>query len=348
MKKVNQVYTTSKRWVKVKDLKVSDFLAKYGMSIVDDFIIRQLKKFGLGVGQVIVTKDNLVIHNAEALKEAKKLNLKEIDVIVINELDTDEIIQVTSFKNIGKKISRRSIAELILVLQEYITDNNKGIEWAKEVPGSKPNEKIGYLLGVSYGKIYSILDMYKYNTDLLDEIDAGDKKIGEAEEEIKEIKKKLSEEDSGSEDSGNACNGTQEDNSTDIGADDMVGQENKNEKSEEESEDDAPDSTSKEDNTTSVRVNRKTKWMYAGEKDMKPCRKISGITVRYESGKTEQIDISNGIACLKKNGIEVRKYNYKTGIYHKYDGSEFHCMNTENYNQTIQLIFTNNQNNKAA
>ncbi|MEZ5018106.1 MAG: hypothetical protein R2800_13690 [Flavipsychrobacter sp.] len=343
MKKVKMVYTTSTKSVKIQDLKVSEFLAKYGMSIVDDFIINQLKKFGLGVGQVIVTKDNLVIHNAEALKEAKKLNLKEIIVTVINELDTDEIIQVTSFKNIGKKISRRSIAELILVLREYITDNRKGIKWAKEIPGSKPNEKIAYLLGVSYGKIFSILDMYKYNTDLLDEIDAGDKTIREAEEEIKEIKKKLSQDDAGSGNSDNSCDDITEESPADAESDDTDNQEQAIEESE-----DRTSEPSKEDDTTNVQINRKTKWMYSGEKDMKPCENISGITVTYESGRIEEVSISNGVACLKSDGVKVREYSYKQGLLHEYDGSEIHCINTNDYNHTIQLIITNNNNNKAA
>lgn len=339
----NKEFTSIVKEAKVSDCTVYPYLLKYGVTTIPDFVRRQMEKFDIKPNQIIATEKLMIIHNVEAYNLAKRMNQEKIEIVIIKGLEEDELMQVTATMNFNKKMKRKDVAEVIQDLKDYMTNNEKGKIWKDEIPGERILDKIGELTDRSYGIVYSISEMYKYNADLLDKIDSGDIKIQEAEEKIKAIKEKLSGSKPKPEKSGNLCDENIEDNSEEMkNVDD--GQEN----TEEESEDDDSDSTSKKSNSSSVRVNRKTKWMYAGEKDMKPCRKISGITIRYESGKTEEITISNGIACLSKYGVEVRKYNYKEGIYHLYDGSEFHCMNTENYAQTIQVIFTNNQRNKAA
>jgi len=320
----NKNYTTRVSKVKVSDLKVSPYLQKYGVSTVPDFVTKQMKKFNLKPDQIIATKDNIVLYNAEGLEQAKQLNLKEVDVVIIDGLEEDELIQVTAFKNMGKKVKRRVIAEVIRELEEYMTNDEKGKVWKDEVPGSRINDKISFLIGKSYGSVYSIREMYKYNTDLLDKIDNGSITIKEAEEEIAMLKKNEEDELNG----------------------DGNGEENENHS---ESEEDNADETSGE---TDVKGKKKPRRL-AGERNMVECEPLVGIELTYKSGRKSFIAADGSQACLESDGIVVRDYKYESHLFHPEDNSEIHTFITDKDKNSIQVSIVNrdinsNLNNKAA
>lgn len=310
-------YATRVIKVKVSDLKVSPYLQKYGISTIPDFVTKQMKKFDLKPSQIIVTKDNTVIHNVEALEQAKQLNLKEVDAVIIDGLEEDELIQVTAFKNMGKTVKRRVIAEVIQELDEYMTNDEKGKIWKDEIPGSRICDKISFLIGKSYGSVYSIREMYKYNTDLLDKIDERAITIKEAEEEIAILKHKLEGELNG--------NGNTDD------------EDNKDDEERGEKE-----------------VKRKTKpRRLAGERNMVECEPLVGIELTYKSGRKSFIAADGSHACLECNGIVVRDYKYESYLFHPEDNSEIHTFVTDKDKNSFQVSIVNldnnsNLNNKAA
>lgn len=312
-------FTTRVMKVKVNELKVSSYLKNYGIATMPDFIINQMKKFDLKPDQIIVTKDNIVIHNAEALEQAKKLKLKEVEVTVINELEEDEIIQVTTFKNMDKKVKRRDVAEIIQELVDYMTNDKKGKIWKDEIPGSRINDKVSFLIGKSYGTVYSIREIYKYNTDLLDKIDNGTITIKEAEEEIERLKMNMQAELYGNGNNDGERNESVLDN-------EHEGCSNCNNEN----------NGDKDDAKVKKKPNR-----LAGEKNMVECEPLVAIQFIYKSGKSNYLIADGSQACLECDGIVIRDYIYESHLIHPDDGSEIHTFVTEKDKNLIQLSIVN-------
>lgn len=311
--------TTQISTVSPHKLFLHPFLGKYGICKPTDFEISQLSKYDLKPGQVIATDDKKVIYNWEGVLQAKQLKLKEIEVVTISGLSEDEVIQITSFKNIRKKLSRKQTAELIVDLREHLTENPTGIKWKEDIPGNKTDEKIAFLLDCSYGTVFSLHDIYKYDTSLLDKIDADELSLTEALEEIQKIKNKLKSKDE--------RNDSEEGNEG----------EPTNELSPTNGTPKTPKVNEQNEHNTETAINEK--WRYAGEKQMVECEAIASITVRYVSGRTEELKITNKTACLSSNPVEVLKYN--GGRFHPRDNSSFHCFTNTNGRTGIEFITWN-------
>lgn len=190
MKKVN--YSISKKTMTVVTLKQAEMLKKYGIEKPSEFEIAQLNKFGLTehLDGIIVTETGIVLCNWEAVMIAKTTGIEEIEVVSIDNLTEEEIPQVIAIKNIRKKLSKKKLGELIIEYREYLTNTDLGKSWSKEIPGNSTDEKIGELLGYSYGMINGYQAIYNSHPEYLEMMDAGTLNFTRAMELLKQEKTK--------------------------------------------------------------------------------------------------------------------------------------------------------------
>ena len=180
MKKTN--YQVSSKTMQVAILKQAAMLKKYGINKPSEFEIAQLSKLGLTnhLNGVVVTSTGIVLCNWELVLIAKTAKVREITVTVIEDLKEDEIPQVIAVANIRKRLSKKVLGDLIVDYRDYLTKNEYGIAWAKEVPGDSTDAKIGAILSYSYGMINGYQKIYKYQPDYLKMMDNGEMSFTEA------------------------------------------------------------------------------------------------------------------------------------------------------------------------
>ncbi len=186
MKKTN--YIVSAKTMQVATLKQAGMLKQYGIDKPSDFEIAQLSKFGLTdyLKGVVVTGTGIVFCNYELVLIAKSEGIKEIEVTVIENLADDEIPQVICATNVRKRLTKKSLADLIVDYRDYLTKNETGKVWADEVPGNSIDAKIGTIVGYSYGMINGYLSIYNNHPEFLGMIDAGEMSYTGALQIIKE------------------------------------------------------------------------------------------------------------------------------------------------------------------
>ncbi len=339
MKKI----TANKTTVKTTDLTMNPFLAKYGKTKITDFEVGQYIKFSLPPGDVICTTNKDVLHNFEAVETAMRMGLKEMEVTMLD-IDSDAAIQVISFKNMRRRLSRLQQAELIASLRKYMNETEAGKIWKEEVPGEEINRKIGFLVGYSYGMINQLERIYKYNPDLLSKIDDGDMTFTEALESLPKVRKPDIQV--------NTSELTTESKADTTPAPSHV-----------ESEVDGSDTTEEiaistdtagiecESCQTDVIAADGIKpakvetddWDFAGQKQTVPCESIQELVIRFASGKEMKLQADNGSISAEIFGKGTGNIKYGGGIQHNVDGSQFHVFKGPD-NSQIQVIIYNSDN----
>lgn len=329
----------------IKNLYVHPFLEKYGISKITDFEIAQMLKFDLPAGQVIMTKDNAVIHGWDEVSIMKKMGKKTLTVLVLD-IDADMVIQITSMKNMRRRLSRIQQAELIVELRHYMTTNEKGIVWKEEVPGDEINKKMGFLTGYSYGMINQLERIYKYNSELLHDIDEGLLTFTEAAGMLPKTRSKAI--PLGNVDAESLKM------STDIQREELhtpsiqiTEDENEAEKQSGGTVVECQDCIVESENdavTGILPVKVKTDgWNFAGEKKTEPCESIEELVVRFASGKEIKLFSDNGKVNGSVFGKAASTIEYGGGIRHTVDGTEFHVFKSL-INSHLQVIIYNADN----
>lgn len=302
--------------VNLTDLNIHPFLKRYGLGKITDFELKQISRLNLPPGEIIVSATNLVLSNWEAVEIARKQKLKKVIVVMVKGIDDDEFIQVSSLKNMRRRLSRYMQAELIIELREYLSNNPYGKIWKDEIPGDCIPKKIGTLIGYSYGMINQIERIYKYNAGLLQQIDDGELTISQA------IKNLPSMKDAEDMPEGNENNETKS-----------------NESDEEEGEGGEPSDEPKP--KLPIVKGSGPRSGFAGQKQMVECEPISGIKITYASGKTLDLSIVEGIASGTLAGKEMVDLIYSSPLFHPIDNSEFHVLSDESGKAGLQIAFWN-------
>lgn len=313
--------------VNVKDLNIHPFLKKYGIIELSDFEIQQLNRFNLPIGEVLITSDSHVLCNWEAVEEARRRGIDKIEVTVLIGVNKDMLIQVISVKKMRQYLSRMRQAELIVELSNYLTENPEGKKWCKDIPGKSTNEKVGALIGYSYGMVYQTREIYKYCPDLLAQIDKGNMTFTSAIAEVQKQKDKLT--------PPKAFEPTetdQEDTPIEnvVPCETLVTGTN--------AEQPVPVLVPTKVNCDPAK--EQSKWRYAGEQHMVECEPISGITITYPSGKKLELAVNGNIATGTIDGTAIKQLEY-FGKTHERDNSEIHHMTTDKERIMIELILTN-------
>lgn len=330
--------------VVIKNLYAHPFLEKYGLSKITDFEIAQMAKFDIPVGQVIATKDNAVIHGWDEVLTAKKMGNKSISVLTID-IDADMVIQVTSMKNMRRKLSRIQQAELIVELRHYMNHNEKGVAWKDEIPGDEINKKIGFLIGYSYGMTNQLERIYKYDSGLLNRVDEGEMSLTEAISLLPKIRTQASPvvnagiaaSSTGTDHGKDPASGSSSHIPAVVPVDDI------------DTDDpivsgvcgdciiDPAPETSTGILPTKVKVEE---WDFAGEKKTSPCESIEEIVIRFASGKEIKLQAGNDCVAGSVFGKEANNITYGGGKRHTVDNSEFHVFKSTQ-NSHLQVIIYN-------
>ena len=174
MKKTN--YTINVKMMPVSNLKQAAMLKKYGIDKPSEFEITQLQKFGLTdhLKGIVATENGTVLCNWELVLIAQAAGIADIEVIIVNGLAENEIIQVIAVKNIRKKLLKTALVDLILDYRDYLTKDDAGVEWAKEIPGNSTDARIGTIVGYSYGMINGYQTINKLHPEFIEMMDKGE------------------------------------------------------------------------------------------------------------------------------------------------------------------------------
>lgn len=325
--------TATKTTITIKDLTIHPFLAKYGITEITDFEAAQYKKFSLPPGDVICTKNNDVLYNYEAVETARKIGLKTLDVTVLD-IDTDTVIQVVSFKNMRRRLSRRQQAELIVELRKYMDETKAGKEWKKEIDGDEINKKIGFLVGYSYGMVNQLERIYKYNPDLLIKIDNGKMTFTEAANALPKPPKQK-------ENAPDKQPGTKQPNpptnNTNQAGDTLSSHGEPTKGASKPTENCTTD-----EGIAPQKVNTEN-WDLAGERNTEPCEDIKELVIKFASGKEVKLVVQDRNVDAKIFGKSTSDVQYQGGKQHKVDGTKYHLFKSAQDSQ-IQIVFYNDEN----
>jgi hypothetical protein len=94
----------------------------------------------------VITKDNTPLSHLEAIEAARVNGLKNMPVIVANDIDANDVLRFICNHVRVKKLKPSQRFEFAMLLREHLTKNEKGIKWAAELPGNI-NMKIARIIG---------------------------------------------------------------------------------------------------------------------------------------------------------------------------------------------------------
>lgn len=158
------------RRVKVnpKDLVQHHVIEIIGDEIPDAFIIGEAKYFG-HLNIPVITAEMSILTNIKDVLLAVAMNLKEIEVCIIEGLEDGEVIRFLNYKGIFLNLSYDKVLALFDLVQAYYDEKQRGKDWVNSMPGIDTRSRIAYVFGYRSGSIVAMLrSIQKYCPELFE------------------------------------------------------------------------------------------------------------------------------------------------------------------------------------
>lgn len=162
--------------MKVTYLKIHPVLKELGIEALSQFELEVNKKFNVSNELVIANDKGEVISNWEYILACKDTT---INVAQVNVSD-DELILLLATKNLRKRLKPGKQILLGVKLRDSLKRTGYAKELLSKVEGKSFTEKIGKLVGSSYGTFQKYFLIEKYAPGVKDSMDNGECSLAEA------------------------------------------------------------------------------------------------------------------------------------------------------------------------
>lgn len=139
------------KYKKIQDIKPYDNNPRFNEEAID-YVANSIKEFGFKV-PLVIDKNNVIITGHTRYEASKKLNLKEVPVIIADDLNEEE---VNTYRLADNKVSELAVWNYDLLFEEIeeidteklklFDINDKEIDFSdeKETTETKPEENFCY------------------------------------------------------------------------------------------------------------------------------------------------------------------------------------------------------------
>ncbi|OJW99078.1 MAG: hypothetical protein BGO70_03720 [Bacteroidetes bacterium 43-93] len=157
------------RMVNPAKILIHPLLEIAGYDAPDDIFCERANHFKF-YERSVVTEDGYAITHPTDILAAQQAGLQEIEVVIMRKAMVNDIIDFISFKHVWKHgKSRRKIYEMATFLTEYVLNKDK--EWREQQKSPKTRGIVADTMGISDGKLQTIMQIGNNNPELLDRID---------------------------------------------------------------------------------------------------------------------------------------------------------------------------------